>query len=1195
MHIWAAGGGRSRVRRLPALLDSGAGCTALISAKLANSLGPCRPAGRELLAPAVDDGPPVDLPAVELLVAWPELQQAEPMRVRAAVASNPPVPLILGAPFLRRVGAVLNYSTGTVQLQPHGIARPMTTWGARPPTAATALLARPPRAPPFPTRQRSETLERWLRRAFPRATVPDDGTGFLPAMDAPPVVLRLRDGNPPRNARLSLRPYPLPDALREPALAMVQAKLARGTARLERSPFSAPAFLIAKKPPPLPPGAPQPADSNSAGPRFRMVVNMSAISLRLEVDAFPTPSLAETFRRIQAGGYSVFSTLDVRSGYEQVRVARESQTLLGASIGIAHFVHTRLPLGLSVSPAIFNRLMFETLGPLLARPGVFLHVDDILIAAHSVAEGEYLLGLVLARMEKRGWRLAPEKMLLLLPCVPWCGRLISKRGFSVPTSRADAIQAIPKPTSAIDLRRALGAFSALRPFMPNAARVCKPLEDLLRAAGKRRKRPQWTPAANTAWATLQAEVARLPTLRPLDPELPLLLAADGSQDGVAAVLFQQHPLDETPFPLRFASASLSAAQRLYPPARIELLAACYALTEFWPEVYGRRATLWTDSTTVARGSMDGAYSPVEARLWAKLHESGVTIENLPSTNAAIVITDWLSRVPTHAALDEAPLAEVRPSSRLARAAPPAAVALPLAHPLPQTVTHGPTLGTDCPPLTEAAHVSGIAAATDLPISMAVMLVLPGDQRRALGPTWLPFARAQRRDSTLARIILALLPRPTDAAIQRDLASAFTSVLPLISGTAFSLTDAGILVAADPPGTAPRPALPGALTNRTVLAHHEFGHLGADRVIRGVLSHYWTTVPVAKLRRILAGCETCKRAKAGSEQAQGAVTASARVKPPPSPMSVLHIDVAGPVAREAAPPDGVRFLIAVCAFSSYTWAVPIASREMDHMLQVFEARILLPMGGIGELRADNEFDASLVHELAQKYGFHLSFNPPGHSATNGRAERAIRWVKETARAVILAGTKPSSLLEFDACLQRVVSAFNTASPAAPNLSPFYLCHGFHPRYDGTIRWLADSELELNALDWLSGRERDLVHAFRLRRDAMRAQAQAIERRHGPHHILQFSAGDLVWARAPAHTRDDPLSPLFEGPYVVNRVVSDNSYELKRVRGATYQRAHPPKHRFHVHDLRAYTPLFRLSDPPPPMPTSGSVSPSAGGIP
>ena len=142
------------------------------------------------------------------------------------------------------------------------------------------------------------------------------------------------------------------------------------------------------------------------------------------------------------------------------------------------------------------------------------------------------------------------------------------------------------------LRQFLGMINFYRRFMPGAARIQEPLNDLLRGNVKGRTPVNWNPAANAAFDEVKDALARATLLANPKPDAPLAIFTDASHFAIGTVL--QQYITGAWQPLEFFSTKLSPAERKYSAFHRELLAMYRAVRHFRHMVEAREFCIYTE-------------------------------------------------------------------------------------------------------------------------------------------------------------------------------------------------------------------------------------------------------------------------------------------------------------------------------------------------------------------------------------------------------------------------------------------------------------------------------------------------------------------------------------------------------------------------------------------------------------------------
>jgi hypothetical protein len=141
------------------------------------------------------------------------------------------------------------------------------------------------------------------------------------------------------------------------------------------------------------------------------------------VDKYPIPNIQDFTTRLH--GCRVFSKLDLKKGYYQVKVEDDEicKTAVITPFGLWEFL--RMPFGLRNAGQTFQRLMYQVLAGL---DYVFVYLEDILIASPDEQTHQQHLWAVLERLQEMGRVLNAEKCLFGVSAVEFLGHHITAEG-----------------------------------------------------------------------------------------------------------------------------------------------------------------------------------------------------------------------------------------------------------------------------------------------------------------------------------------------------------------------------------------------------------------------------------------------------------------------------------------------------------------------------------------------------------------------------------------------------------------------------------------------------------------------------------------------------------------------------------------------------------------------------------------------
>ena len=158
---------------------------------------------------------------------------------------------------------------------------------------------------------------------------------------------------------------------------------------------------------------------------------------------YPLPRIDDLFD--QLSGAVVFSKIDLRSGYHQLKIKPQDVPKTAFRTRYRHYEFLIMPFGLTNAPAAFMDLMSRVFKNYLDK-FVIIFVDDILIYSKSNEEHERHLDLVLNRLREKKLYAKFSKCKFWLGEVSFLGHIVTKDGVSVDPEKIKAITEWPKPT-----------------------------------------------------------------------------------------------------------------------------------------------------------------------------------------------------------------------------------------------------------------------------------------------------------------------------------------------------------------------------------------------------------------------------------------------------------------------------------------------------------------------------------------------------------------------------------------------------------------------------------------------------------------------------------------------------------------------------------------------------------------------------
>ena len=321
----------------------------------------------------------------------------------------------------------------------------------------------------------------------------------------------------------------------------------KGYIRPSKSPFGEPVPLVKKQ------------DGS-----MRLCIDYRALNKLTVKNRYPMPLIDELTDRLH--GATVFSKIDLRAGYWQVKVAEEDVYKTAFRTRYGHYEFTVLPFGLTNAPATLMRLMNDIFRPLL-DVCVVVYLDDILIYSKTMEEhiGHVIQALQILRDQKLYGKLS--KCSSGEGSVDYLGFMVDKDGIHTDKKKASAVSSWPPPTDRHGLLQFLGLANYYRKFVKDFSIVAAPLTNLLRKDADF----LWSAECQEAFHRLKQALVTPPVLALPDVNAGFEITSDASNVGIGAVRSQKGK------PIAHFSRKLKPAEHNYAAHEKEALAVVEAV------------------------------------------------------------------------------------------------------------------------------------------------------------------------------------------------------------------------------------------------------------------------------------------------------------------------------------------------------------------------------------------------------------------------------------------------------------------------------------------------------------------------------------------------------------------------------------------------------------------------------------------
>ena len=357
-------------------------------------------------------------------------------------------------------------------------------------------------------------------------------------------------------------------------------------------------------------------------------------------NAYPLPLISEIMDKLKGAKY--FTKLDVRWGYNNVRIKKGDEWKAAFKTNKGLFEPTVMFFGMCNSPATFQGMMDAIFVDMIEGCIVIIYMDDILIFARNQEDLERYTKLVLQRLRENDLFLKALKCEFNKTRIEYLGMIVEEGKISMDPIKLGGIRDWPVPTTVKQTRSFLGFGNFYRRFITHFSDIARPLNNLT----KKDKKFEWTKECQEAFDCLKMKFTEEPVLMIPDHSKPFQIESDASKIATGAVLTQLDSNGDR-HPCAFISKTFSPTERNYEIYDRELLGIIRALEEWRHYIQGSKHTtiIYSDHKNLTYFRTAQKLNRRQARWSLYLSEFDVKLVHLPGSK--MIQSDTLSRRPDH--------------------------------------------------------------------------------------------------------------------------------------------------------------------------------------------------------------------------------------------------------------------------------------------------------------------------------------------------------------------------------------------------------------------------------------------------------------------------------------------------------------------------------------------------------------------
>ncbi|KAJ1692761.1 hypothetical protein LUZ63_009459 [Rhynchospora breviuscula] len=724
----------------------------------------------------------------------------------------------------------------------------------------------------------------------------------------------------PGIAPIARAPYRMAPAELKELKTQLEELLKLGFIRPSTSPWGAPVLFVKKK------------DGS-----MRLCVDYRELNKVTVKNRYPLPRIDDLFDQLQ--GSSVYSKIDLRSGYHQLRIRDKDIEKSAFRTRYGHYEFLVMPFGLTNAPAAFMDLMNRVFQDALDTY-VIVFIDDILVYSKSHEEHTEHLQAVLQRLREHQLFAKFSKCEFWMDQVKFLGHVISGKGIAVDSDKVKAIVEWEAPKNVSDIRSFLGLAGYYRRFVSGYSQIARPMTQLLHKGTPFK----WSEKQDKSFQELKNRLVSAPVLTLPLPDKDYTVYTDASRNGLGCVLMQEDHV------IAYGSRQLRTHEQNYPTHDLELAAVIFALKIWRHYLYGSKCRIFTDHQSLKYVFTQKELNLRQRRWLELMKDYDLDIQYL--AGKANVVADALSRK------RRANLAEV--------------------------VTQEESL------IKEMRQMNlGVGISSEGCHEKARLSDNKGSVRNTEANALIVLTAMVVQPDLRARIRMAIDADPKCKKFQEHARTNETS--------RFKLNDEGLLCFDD------RVCVPEntELRKEILSEAHESGytiHPGEVKMYKDLRRYFWWPNMKKDVSEFVAKCMVCQQVKADRKKIPGLLYPNSRAQ---EKFQIITMDFVTGLPRTVKRYEAIWVI--VDTLTKIAHFIPLKAEVSGRELAELFFRYQIKYHGCPETiisDRDTRFTSHFWKSFQESMGTKLNFSTAHHPQTDGQSERTIQTLEDMLRACAL---------------------------------------------------------------------------------------------------------------------------------------------------------------------------------------------------